>query len=924
MVKQQPRYVDLKRCIACGLCSTACPQEEPADASSRPKRTKAIYTLFPQAVPQGYEIDATSCLHLTGQKKCAICQHVCPADAVDFSQTEKLHELSVGSLIIATGSTTWKPETENPWGHGRHDNVLTALEFEAYLSRLGKKGNRLLRPSDDKPVRSIAIVLCAGSRDLRAHAYCSSVCCMAAVKQAVAAKQRDPSLRVTVFYQDLRAHGKGFDRYIEKARTEHSILFVKSRPFCLDTASQEHSLRVRYSSESGKQIEEKNDLVILATALRTPDTVLRLVDESGVRLTRGNFAAVSNFTPVSCSKPGIYACGTASGPKDITQSVAGGSAVAACAAGDLMAARGELTKKRRYPKEKSFQNDPARVGVFLCHCGTNIADVLGMDDLQAYSSKLPNVAHVEQLEFGCSEDSISAISRSIRTHNLNRVVIGACSPRTHESIFRESLRMSGLNESMLVIANLRNQNSWIHAADHKSATKKACRQLSGAVHKILLQQPSEKNEISVSSAALVVGGGLTGMMTSLSLARQGYPVHLVERSDHLGGMARLLDYTWSGEEIRPQLEDIDQRVRNNPNITLHMECEVTASEGFAGNFTTTATGKNRKTESIRHGAVIVATGGKRYQPVKEYGYGEMPGVYTGIEFDVLRKIGDTQVKNAKQFIFIQCVGSREPGRNYCSKVCCTHSINTAIQLKKEDPGRQISILYRDIRTYGEREYLYKMARDLGIMFIRYQLDNKPKISKNGGKIQVSVMDHVLQQPVHITTDVLVLAEAILPNNSAQTVSDLFFIPADKDGFLQEAHSKLRPVDTYKKGVFIAGLAQYPKPVEESIIQAQAAAGRAATLLSKPKIELDPVRAHLVEDKCDHCGLCVESCPYGALSVLHKEETETELVVINQALCTGCGHCQAACPKEGVAINGFSPDQLKAELLAVLEDDNESN
>jgi heterodisulfide reductase subunit A len=921
-VKEHPRYVDMDKCIACGECAAKCPKKIDDEYNASTAKRKAIFVKYSQAVPLKYQIDAQKCLYLQKPGKCGFCAKVCPAGAINFEDREKQHEIKVGSIILAPGFQAFDPKKANVWGYGVLPNVITSLQLERYCSATGPTEGHLIRPSDGKPVRKVAFLQCVGSRDENScgNSYCSSVCCMYAIKEAVIAKDHVPGLQTTVFFMDMRTHGKDFDRYYQRAKAESGVRFHRCRVHGVEPHGKDGDLRLHYINEEGRQMEEYYDMVVLSVGLQTPQPVVDLARNMGIQLTAGNFAATSNFMPVLTSKPGVFTCGAFAGPKDIPQAVIEGSAAAAGAAKLLAPARNSLTREKTFPAERDTAAEKPKIGVFVCHCGSNIAGVVDVAAVADFAATLPGVAHVERNLFTCSQDTQDLMVKLIREKGLNRVVVAACTPRTHEPLFRETLKAAGINEYLFEMANIRNQNSWVHANEPAKATAKAKDLIRMAVAKVSPQIPLRQLAVPVNQAALVIGGGLAGMTAALNLADQGFAVHLVEKSDQLGGFARMLDHTWKGDEIKPQLALLTNRILNHDNIDLYLQSEVSGVEGFVGNFRTTLRDKAGKTTVIEHGAGIVATGGRRHRPLQEYGYGEIKGVYTGIEFDVLRKAGDINVKEAKTFVFIQCVGSRQKDRLYCSKVCCTHSVQSAIRLKKEDASRKVCILYRDMRTYGEREALYKEARQLGVIFINYEVHGKPLVKHDMKGIQVEVWDHVLHRPLFIDADVVVLAEAILANPDAKKLSQLFKIPVDGDGFFQEAHAKLRPVDFVTDGMFVAGLAHYPKPVEESIAQAMAAASRAATLLSKQSITLEAIKATVDENNCDGCALCLDVCPYSAISMVENRDDAGAVarrIDINKAQCKGCGLCQGTCPKRGVFVAGFSMEQINQQVAAAL-------
>ncbi len=922
-IKEHPRYVDMDKCIACGECAAKCPKKVDSEYDASTGKRKAIYVKYAQAVPLKYQIDANSCIRFKKAGACGFCEKVCPADAIDFDQAEKHHNLEVGAVVLAPGFEPYDPSGINGWGHGKYPNVLTSLQFERLLSASGPTGGHLIRPSDGKEITKVAFLQCVGSRDENkcGNGYCSSVCCMYAIKEAVMAKEHVPGLGTTIFMMDMRTHGKNFDRYYQEAREKAGVRFVRCRIGEVEQHSKNGDLRIHYINDEGRQIEDFYDMVVLSVGMQIPEHVKKLSDMAGVRLTHDGFASTSDFTPISTSKEGIYACGVFAGPKDIPQSVMEGSAAAAAVADRLAPARGTLTKEKTFPQERNVSEEDANIGVFVCHCGSNIAGIVDVEKVADYAKTLPNVSHVERNLFSCSQDTQEHLTATIKEKGLNRVVVAACTPRTHEPLFRETLKASGLNEYLIEMANIRNQNSWVHAADPAVATTKAKDLIRMAVAKVDKQVSLQRISVPIDQVGLVVGGGVAGLTAALNMAKQGFTVHVVEKNDILGGNALYLGHTWSGESIQDRTEQLISEVSINDRIIIHKESEVTQAEGFIGNFSSTITTRKSITQTIHHGIGIVATGAREHRPA-EYGYETIPFVVTGLEFDRLFELKEQHVAKGTSFVFIQCVGSREDGRMYCSKVCCTHSIQTAIKLKEEDPSRNIYILYRDIRTYGQREALYKKARAIGIIFINYELHEKPKVEYKKKQINIEVWDHVLHRPLRIQADMVILASAIVANPDAEKLYKLYKVSLDNDGFFQEAHVKLRPVDFATDGLFVAGLAQYPKPMEESVAQALAASARATTLLSRSHVSLDAVKAEPDLDKCDGCALCLDVCPFNAITLVERQpENEhdeiTKYITVNKANCKGCGLCQGTCPKRGVDIQGFTMEQISSQIEAAL-------
>jgi heterodisulfide reductase subunit A len=917
-LKEHPRYVDMEKCIACGECATKCPKKVDDEYNEGLGKRKAIYVKYAQAVPLKYQIDRENCIYFK-KKKCGACAKICPADAIDFEQQPQEKTVRVGSLVLTPGFQAFDPTGIRTWGYDTFPNVITSLELERYLSASGPTEGHLTRPSDGKPVKRMAFLQCVGSRDLNkaGHGYCSGVCCMYAIKEAMIAKDHEPDLDVSIFYMDIRTHGKDFERYYERAK-DAGIRFNRCRVHSLEPASHSGTIYMRYITDKGKQVAAEFDLVVLSVGMEASQAAMDLAGSCNVNLNQNQFAERSGFQPVQAKgRPGIMVSGAFAGPHDIPQSVTEASAAAASAALPLAKARNSLTKEKQFPPERDVRGEEPRVGVFICHCGSNIAGVVDVEAVADYAAGLPYVSYVERNLFTCSQDTQELIKKVIEEKSLNRIVVAACTPRTHEPLFKETLKASGLNENLFDMANIRNQGSWVHANEPEKATEKAMDLVRMSVAKVALLAQAPPLSVGVSQSALVVGGGLAGLVSAYGLAEMGYPVHLVEMTSRLGGAALHLYQTWRGEPIEGKLDSIIRKVTNHPEITVHLNSKVTRAEGFVGNFVSAIEGPQGET-TVEHGVGIMAVGGRAYKPT-EYGYGEHRRVFTALEFDKLHTLGDSRVRGGKTFVFVQCVGSREPDRPYCSRVCCTHSVQAAIELKEQDASRRVFILYRDLRTFGQREDLYKRAREVGVVFINYDMHEKPRVRlDNPEVVDVVVWDHVLHEPFHIPADVLILATAIVPNDMNKNLAQLYKLPMNADGFLQEAHAKLRPVDFASDGLFLAGLAHYPKPVEETVTQAQAAVARASTVLAKTRIDLDSIKAGVVEERCDGCALCLDVCPYNAISLEEIAYSGGKRVIkIEVAKCKGCGCCQATCPKEGVEVAGFTNEQLATQVAAAL-------
>ncbi len=913
-VLQHPRYVDMDKCIACGLCAEKCPKKVDDAYNEDLVKRKAIYVPYSQAVPLKYVIDPDNCIYLT-KGKCGACQKFCPSGAIDFNDREKTLTLQVGSLVLAPGFTSFDPTRFDTYGYAHLPDVVTSLEFERILSATGPYEGHLLRPSTmvgkhprGRAPLKIAWLQCVGSRDINRcdHGYCSSVCCMYAVKQAVMAREHsDSPLDCAIFYMDMRTQGKDFDRYAENARSA-GVRFIPARIHTIEPVPGGDDLLMRYMDENGRPCSEAFDMVVLSTGLGIDPRTAALARTVGIELDEHHFTRTDSFHPVGTSVPGIYACGAFTGPKDIPQSVMEASAAAGAATEHLAAVRNSRTRTLQVPTERDVRRQPPRIGVFVCNCGINIGGIVRVPEVADYARSLPGVVYVEENLFTCSQDTQDKLSEVIRRENLNRVVIAACTPRTHEELFQQTLVNAGLNKYLLEMANIRNQDSWVHSRQPDEATEKAKDLVRMAVAKAALLQPLAQTELPVRGAALVVGGGITGMTASLALARQGYRVHLVEKSDHLGGNACRLNTAWRGENVADYLADLVGQVNDERRIRLHLETTITAVDGFVGSFQTTLSG-GPSAETVEHGVVILATGAREYRP-QEYLYGQHEAVVTHLEMDALLREDDRRITGARDVVFIQCVGSRDERHPYCSKVCCTHSIRSALTFKERNPETNVYIVYRDIRTYGEREELYRRAREAGVLFFRYRPEEKPRVAAAGRQVEVTFEDNILGRRLTVRADLLCLATAIVADGSTP-LSQLFKVPVDADGWLLEAHQKLRPVEFATEGVFLCGLAHYPKPIEESIAQARAAAAKALTVLARDSIMAGGNVARIDPQRCSGCLGCLHVCPFGAIGF----DTKKNVAEINPALCKGCGACAAACPSEAPILMGFSNRQLYAQI-----------
>ena len=904
-VKQHAFRVDTKKCTGCGSCAQKCPIETTNEYDENTKMRKAIYVRYPQAVPLVYAIDADKCIG------CGICAEECKAKAVEYDQKEKILEVKVGSIILSPGFDEFNPRLKTEYGYGVCKNVVSSIEFERLLSATGPYMGTVLRPSDGDIPEKIAFIQCVGSRDEHCgNEYCSSVCCMYSMKQAVIAKEHGGNIKPSIFFMDMRAFGKEFDEYYNRAQNEYGIKFVRSRVAAVSEDPKTKNLTLKYV-EKGEPKEEEFQMVVLAVGLRPPADAENLSRIMKFRLNDDGFAQTTTFTPVETSRPGIFVSGAFSAPKDIPMTVAEASGAAAKAGTEIASARGTLVTKKEYPKEMSVEGQEPRIGVFVCDCGINIAGVVKVHEVMEYAKTLPNVVFAAENLYTCSQDTQEKIKEKIKEFKLNRVVVASCTPRTHEPLFQNTIREAGLNAYLFEMANIRDQCSWIHMHEPKAATKKSKDLVRMAVAKSRLLEPLQNLEINVNPQALVIGGGVTGMTSALELAKQGFKVHLVEKEKVLGGNTPKLHYLPTGEDPVSFVKELDKEISASKNITVYTGTTVKAIDGYVGNFKTTlASG-----EQIDHGVVILAIGAQEYKPEGEYLYGKNKNVMTLLEFK--EKLSKNEAKG-NEYVFIQCVGSREDKHPNCSRVCCTGTMTAALEIKKKDPNAKVFVLYRDIRTYGFREKFYKEASSKGVTFIRFEDKEKPKVEEKNGKLEVTVKDEDTGKDIFLKTDYLVLASGTRPQHDAEALAPMLKVPVTKEGFFLEAHMKLRPLDFATEGVYLAGLAHGPKFVDESIAQALGAVSRATTVLSKKTLEAEGIVAEIEEKLCDGCGICVPTCEYKALEVVKdKKDADKKLVEVNVGLCKGCGACVGACPSGALTQKGYKDSQIYAMIDAAL-------
>jgi heterodisulfide reductase subunit A-like polyferredoxin len=848
--------------------------------------------------------EAERCLNCAQCSECMECVGACEKKAINHNQKDEIIELEVGSVILTPGIEEFNAEIKGEFGYNHYQNVLTSVQFERMLSAAGPYMGHIVRRDDGKEAKRIAWIQCVGSRDSKCgNDYCSSICCMATTKQAMIASEHMNGLQGTIFNMDIRAHGKDFDQYYERARAMDNIHFIKSIPSRIIRMPGSKDLRLSYTDPEKGIIEQDFDLVVLAVGLDPKTSVAESIEKLGIEINEFGFCKTNRLAPLITSREGVFVGGAFQEPKDIPETVMQASAAASMAMELLSSAKNTLITSREYPQEHDVSDEEARIGVFVCHCGINIAGTVNVEKVTEAIQNEPGVTYASHTMYTCSNSSLSNIKEQISLHRLNRIVVASCTPRTHEPIFRETLREAGLNPYLFELANIRDQCSWVHSSMPEEATEKAIDLVKMSIARAKNLSPLEGERIPIHQNAVVIGGGVSGMSAALSLAEQGYDVDIIEKSSQLGGNLVSINSTLENESLDSFKANLIETVNKQRNIDTYLNSELVGVSGHIGHFKLKVK-KDDTAKEFTCGAIIIATGGLPAE-TKEYSYGSVKNVITQLELEKSLSKNKPE-KKGQTYVMIQCVGSRNSEKPYCSRICCSMAIKNALKIKKEDSTAQIFILYRDIRTYGFREIYYKKAREAGIVFIRYDENNLPVVSDIDGKLSsVTVESPDFKESIIIEADKLVLSTGINANQDNKVISDMLKVPLNANGFYVEAHMKLRPVDFATEGLFLCGLAHSPKMIDENISQAKAAAARAATILSKTHLEVGAQVSVVNQDKCISCMTCIKSCPYGApgLNYDHKAEIES-------AKCMGCGICSAECPARAIHLNHFKSDYFK--------------
>ena len=905
-----PRYIDPDKCTACGDCY----REFPECVRFTPGLDHRAPTCmrYPQATPLAYSIDMDKCDDMDKLK------NICQAGAIIPDETKTKQNVTVGAIILAPGAAIFDPGKLDNFSYGTHPDVVTSLEYERILSASGPTQGELLCPSSGKQPEKIAWIQCVGSRGLQKGAapYCSSICCMFSLKEAIVTKERfQQSIETTIFYMDIRTVGKDYERYRDRAENEFGVKFVRCRPHSIIKDAATGKLNITYIPQDGTSPQtEIYDMAVLSTGFYIPDDLRQLADTLGIELNPDHFAKTHAFSPVETSKPGIFVCGLFESPKDIPETMVQASAAAGMATKSLDRLADASQEDNAPPPERDISQEEPNIGVFICDCGLNIGRVIDTQKLADYAHGLPQVTVAEPIGHGCSRESLAYIQKVIQQNHLNRVVIGGCSPRTHETKFQEVLKKAGLNRYLLEIANIREQDTWVHADNPPAAARKAERLIRMAVSSVKQARPLADHSLSMNKDILVVGGGVSGMNTSLSLADKGFKVFLAERSAELGGLAKRIRKTLNGEDVQAYMKDLIQKTLDHPLIEVITGAIIVDHSGMPGMFSTgMQIAPQMYYRQIKHGVTILTTGALQNRP-EEYLLGKHPAVMNQMDMDALVEDDPSQIKEWRNIVMIQCVGSRCPDNPNCSRICCESAVKNALRILEVNPEVRIFVLYRDMRTYGFSENKYLEARKKGVVFVPYEKENPPEVTPDNEKITVDFKDPILRKTVTVTADNLCLSTGLVSDDEAtEDLAMIFRLQRTQDGFFLEDHTKLRPLDLSVPGFFVAGTAHAPKSIRDSIADAQAAAGRAQALLARNRIEMGAAVARVDREKCAACLVCVRACPFDIPFINAEGYSE-----IDPAKCHGCGICAAECPAKAIQLMQFEDNQILAKLEGLFE------
>ena len=883
------------------------------------ERVKDFREVYRSMTTEQAMAEAQRCLNCGVCSECLQCVKACKKQAIDHEVLPEVTELAVGAIILSPGYQVESGELRGEYGYGIHENVMTSLEYERLLSSTGPTQGHVLRPSDRQAPRRVAFIQCVGSRTCGKGAeYCSSICCMYSTKEAVISREHDTRIEPTIFYLDMRSYGKNFDKYVKSAK-QNGVRYVRTMVSSVKEDPSNGNLIIKYLK--GEEIvEEEFELVVLAVGVKPPKAARALAAVTGIELNEYGFASTNPLDPIQTTRQGVFVAGVFQGPRDIPETVMNASAAAAAAGGLLAEGRNTLVTPKVYPPERDVSGEEPRVGVFICHCGINIGSIVDVPGTVQYARTLPGVVHAQEFLYSCSQDSVKHIKDVISEEGLNRVVVASCTIRTHQPLFREALREAGLNQFLFEMANIRDQCSWVHRSEPARATLKARDLVRMAVAKVRHHAPLHLEPVPVVPEALVIGGGIAGMTACLSLADQGFKSWLIEREPVLGGNLQSVYFGEDGKDAQKYLLDTVDQVQSNPLIRVFVNTELIDLTGHQGDFISRVNTGDLPRE-IHHGVVIVATGGKLSEPNPVYCMEKDARIITLVQLEeklhALEEVQQGEPLAAyrealgewDEAALILCASADEE-LPYCSRSCCTQGISNAIRLKQHNPEGKVYVLHREIRTYGFLENYYRLARELGIIFVRYSGENLP-VPELGRQITLKLNDLDSGLDFDIHPNLLVLAQGFEPADGVQELGTLLKVPLNEDRFFMETHAKLGPMDFPGSGLFLCGAAHSPKFVSEAVYQARGAVARAVTILAKTHLMVGGVVAKVEAEKCAACLTCVRVCPYNVPRIGAGMVAEIEPVQ-----CHGCGTCVGECPAKAIQLQHYTDEQMLAKIIAL--------